>query len=65
MTGRGHLWLLAIPFVAIAFPFIYAKSSPAVFGIPFFYWYQILWIAITGIISGVAYLIAERREASE
>jgi hypothetical protein len=32
--------------------------DPKLAGIPFFYWYQFVWIAVTGIINLAVYLLA-------
>jgi hypothetical protein len=32
--------------------------DPKLAGIPFFYWYQFLWIALTAIIVGLVYVLA-------
>jgi hypothetical protein len=50
-------WLmLSVPYLALCFPQIYARATPALFGFPFFYWYQFLWVILTSIILGVVYL---------
>ncbi|WP_051978658.1 DUF3311 domain-containing protein [Edaphobacter aggregans] len=51
------IWtLLAVPYLALCFPQIYARATPTLLGFPFFYWYQFLWVILTSIILGVAYL---------
>jgi len=42
--------LLVIPFVALLWVPFYNFGSPSLHGIPFFYWYQLLWIPITSLI---------------
>lgn len=37
--------LLLIPFIVLLTP-IYNRESPALFGMPFFYWFQFLMIAV-------------------
>jgi hypothetical protein len=39
-------WLLVIPLVGTLIPAFYDKARPTLAGIPFFYWYQLLWIPI-------------------
>jgi hypothetical protein len=39
--------LLLIPFVAILWPPFYNRVDPAIAGIPFFYWYQMLLVFVT------------------
>lgn len=34
---------------------IYNHERPMLFGIPFFYWFQFLWILVTGMATAVAY----------
>jgi uncharacterized membrane protein YhdT len=51
------LWLLIIPFIALLIPQFYNYNTPTFIGIPFFYWYQLLWIIITAILTAVVYLL--------
>jgi len=54
--GRRWLrWLLIIPFIALLWPPFYNFRDPVFMGIPFFYWYQLLWIIITAIITALVY----------
>jgi hypothetical protein len=50
--------LLVIPFIVfLAIPF-YNVSTPAVAGLPFYYWWQTLWLALSaGLFVAAAYLI--------
>ena len=56
---RSSYWLLLllIPFIALLIPQFYNATSPEFAGIPFFYWYQLLWIILTGVLMGVVYLL--------
>jgi hypothetical protein len=45
-------WLLVIPYVAVLWVPFYNRIGPEFAGIPFFYWYQMLWIVL-----GVAVLV--------
>ncbi|CAM5710615.1 Membrane protein implicated in regulation of membrane protease activity OS=Streptomyces albaduncus OX=68172 GN=FHS32_004825 PE=4 SV=1 [Streptomyces griseoloalbus] len=53
------LCLLA-PFVAMLWVGSYAKTDPVVIGIPFFYWYQMLWVLISTVLTMVAYKLWQR-----
>ncbi|MCC3774334.1 DUF3311 domain-containing protein [Streptomyces sp. UNOB3_S3] len=53
---------LAIPFVAMLWVDSYARLTPAFIGIPFFYWYQMLWVLVSTLLTTVAYVIVRRRE---
>lgn len=52
--------------VGIVLPLIvpmYAHADPALFGIPFFYWYQMLWVFLDALILLICYriILAEDR----
>jgi len=55
------LWylLLLIPFVASMWVSSYNSAEPYWIGVPFFYWYQLLWIFIGAIITAVVYFATE------
>ncbi|HTA85074.1 MAG TPA: DUF3311 domain-containing protein [Silvibacterium sp.] len=52
-------WLLVLPVIGLAFPAIYSRAGPVLFGFPFFYWYQIAWILITALLTAIVYLATE------
>ena len=49
--------LLLAPFVAVLWVPSYDSVDPAIAGVPFFYWYQLAWVAISAIIIAVVYLV--------
>ncbi|MCX4743176.1 DUF3311 domain-containing protein [Streptomyces antibioticus] len=53
------LCLLA-PFVAMLWVGSYAKTDPAYIGIPFFYWYQMLWVLVSTGLTMTAYTLWRR-----
>lgn len=55
-----HL-LLIVPFIGCLWVPFYNRALPDLAGIPFFYWYQILWVALTALILFIVYA-AEGRE---
>jgi Protein of unknown function (DUF3311) len=46
---------LVIPFVAMLWVGSYARVDPTFIGIPFFYWYQLMWVFITSALTVLAY----------
>jgi hypothetical protein len=54
-------WILVLPVFGLIFPGLYARATPELFGFPFFYWYQIAWILITGALTAIAYFINESK----
>ncbi|MER5992648.1 MULTISPECIES: DUF3311 domain-containing protein [Streptomyces] len=51
---------LVAPFVAMLWVGSYAKTDPVVIGIPFFYWYQMLWVVLSTALTMVAYKLWQR-----
>ena len=51
------LLLLLIPFIVLLWPPFYNYRQPDFIGIPFFYWFQLLWIIITAILTAVVYIL--------
>jgi hypothetical protein len=47
--------LLLLPFVGLLWVSSYNKTEPALWGFPFFYWYQLLWVPITVILLWIVY----------
>ncbi len=43
-------WLLVIPFIATLWVPFFNMKSPELFGFPFFYWYQLLWVPLSAVI---------------
>ncbi|MER7997509.1 MULTISPECIES: DUF3311 domain-containing protein [unclassified Streptomyces] len=57
------LCLLA-PFVAMLWVSSYARIEPTLIGIPFFYWYQLLWVLISTALTMTAYQLWKRDQRS-
>ncbi|CAL9455292.1 hypothetical protein SUDANB105_02515 [Streptomyces sp. enrichment culture] len=51
---------LVAPFVAMLWVGSYAKTDPALIGIPFFYWYQMAWVVISTVLTMVAFKLWQR-----
>ncbi len=47
--------LFAVPYGGVLCAAVYNRMQPALFGIPFFYWYQFVWIIVTAVITALAY----------
>jgi hypothetical protein len=60
-SPRRAIWLLlALPYLGLCFPRIYARATPALLGFPFFYWYQFAWVILTAGLLGIVYLRLRR-----
>jgi Protein of unknown function (DUF3311) len=65
MAGRARKFrfirlLLLVPFLALIWVPFYDRALPSLAGIPFFYWYQLLWIPLGSLLLLAVYF-AERR----
>lgn len=52
--------IMLVPVVALLWVGSYARAKPELFGFPFFFWYQLMWVFLTAAISWVAYLLVQR-----
>jgi hypothetical protein len=62
-TKRRFHWsylLLLIPYVAMMWVPYYNRVEPQIAGIPFFYWYQLVWIVLGAVLLLPAYLAVTR-----
>lgn len=58
----GWSWwylLLLVQFVFLLWPSYYNKVEPSWVGIPFFYWYQMLWVIISAVLIAIVYFATE------
>ena len=55
--------LLLIPIVALMWVPSYARETPELFGFPFFFWYQFVWVFVCSGMTWAAYklVLAARR----
>jgi hypothetical protein len=55
-TAWVHLLFLA-PYAAMLWVPSYNRIDPVLFGFPFFYWYQLLWVPLSALLIGVVYVV--------
>jgi uncharacterized membrane protein YhdT len=48
-------WLLAIPYIATFWVSSYNRVEPALFGMPFYYWYQLAWVVFSSVLVGIVF----------
>ena len=69
-TTRTRAWrryvpfLLIVPYIGVLWVSSYTSIAPEVWGIPFFYWYQFLWIGIGAVVTVVVYLAEKAAPAT-
>ena len=54
-ASRHWLWLLVIPWIAMVWVPSYNRVDPQAWGFPFFYWYQLLWVLVSAVITALVY----------
>jgi uncharacterized membrane protein len=57
-SNSGWSWwylLLLVQFVFLLWVPSYNKLEPTLIGMPFFYWYQLLWVIISGVLTAIVY----------
>ena len=52
--------LLAIPVLALMWVPLYAKEDPELWGFPFFYWYQFLWVFLASGFTWTAFTVINK-----
>lgn len=50
-----HIILLAIPCVAVLAVPWFNTLEPRLFGIPFFYWWQLIWVPLSSVFIALVY----------
>ncbi len=59
------LLVLVLPLLGVLLPWIYNTRSPELIGIPFFYWYQMLWVPLSVICTVIAYRATRTRGGAD
>lgn len=57
LVRRRRRWyaLLLVPYVFLLWVPLYARREPELWGFPFFYWYQFLWVILSAAITALVY----------
>jgi hypothetical protein len=58
---RGLNWLIAIPSVLTLLVPLYNRETPRLFGLPFFYWYQLACVLLMAIVVTFVYVLTKGR----
>ena len=59
---QGWSWwylLLLVQFIAVLWPPFYNRAEPALIGMPFFYWYQLLWVVIGAVLTAIVHFATD------
>ena len=60
---HGFHWLLILPGIAPLLTPLYNRIEPTLWGIPFFYWYQLACAVFAGIVVTFVYLVTKGRRS--
>jgi hypothetical protein len=59
-TGWSWWYLLfVVQVAAVIWPPLYNRIEPTWIGMPFFYWYQLLWVIVGAVLTAVVYFATE------
>jgi hypothetical protein len=59
-ASRWH-WLLFIPIVVPLLTPLYNRLEPALFGLPFYYWSQLSFAVLSGLVIAIVHVATKRR----
>ena len=51
--------LFVVQFVVALWPPLYNRLEPTLMGIPFFYWFQLLWVIVSAVFTAVVYFATD------
>lgn len=54
-------WLLVVPLITVLYPPLYNRMDPELFGMPFFYWYQLAMVLVSVACTVMVYRATRRR----
>jgi uncharacterized protein DUF3311 len=47
--------LFVVQFIVALWPPLYNRIEPSLMGIPFFYWFQLLWVIVSAVFTAIVY----------
>ncbi len=54
-ANQWWLALLLAPFVGVLWIPLFNRVDPQLWGVPFFFWYQFLWVIISALVTALVY----------
>lgn len=58
-----RVWLLLLPFIGLLWVPFFNLREPALFGFPFFYWYQLAWVPLSSLITWYVWIGRKQDDA--
>lgn len=56
--SQWWLILLLAPFIGVLWVPFFNRIDPQIWGIPFFFWYQFLWVVVSALVTALVYFRA-------
>jgi hypothetical protein len=53
--GRAWYLLFVVQFAVALYPPLFNKVDPTLWGIPFFYWFQLAWVLVSAVLTAIVY----------
>jgi len=50
--------LLLAPFIGVLWVPFFNRVDPQIWGVPFFFWYQFLWVVMSALVTALVYFMA-------
>ncbi len=47
--------LFVVQFLVALWPPLYNRLEPRLMGLPFFYWFQLLWVIVSAVLTAIVY----------
>jgi hypothetical protein len=59
--GGWSWWylLFVVQFLVALWPPLYNQLEPTLMGIPFFYWFQLLWVIVSAVFTAIVYFATD------
>ncbi len=63
--NKGDSWswwylLFVLQFAGVLWVPFYAAAEPSWHGVPFFYWYQMLWVLVSAVTTAIVYFATKK-----
>ena len=58
----GWSWwylLFVVQFAGALWPPLYNRLEPSLLGIPFFYWFQLMWVIVSAVFTAIVYFATD------
>ena len=57
--GRWSWWylLFVVQFLVALWPPLFNRLEPRFLGMPFFYWFQLLWVLVCAVLTAIVYFV--------